>query len=395
VANYEKDIRGPGPPDKISDEIAQQHIIPWINNMQQTGRPVSKLQLRKAVGEWITYKKYMAGDPLKYKDGKPVFHVMSEDWAQRFLKRHNLSQRKASKLKSGTGMVTDDNLMSLYNLLGQLVEQRGFHAYQVWNIDETHLAPCGPSSDVIVPTGTKKLNQHHDEHSPHVSLTGFCSATGQIAVCAIVPQKSDTSDLSDAWKETQKQIKDIMPAGANFKLQASTSGWQTSSTFTEALRFLRSFTAGELLVLVDAHSTHIGIEATTYAEANQIFLVSFPANASVLIQPLDKGVYSPFKSSIRAQYNVATEKEINNVNKLVLLGMRAWRIAVTEKPENIVNAFADNGIFPVDAGKRPRAPAAILGTRLCRAACCIVHCCQVNLAACARTTNMNVMRCCS
>jgi len=367
VQDYAADVGGPGRRDAIPRELATNEILPWVQQMHQSGRPISQTDLCKAVGEWRTHKEYVDGKSQLNvdHDGNIAAPRMSDEWCDRFMLTYNLSLRKPSVLKTSTAFATEENILSIYPLLQDAVTKHNLLAHQIWNCDETHLSPPAPGKKVIVEKGTKTVNVHHDVHAPHISFNGFINAAGGCALLALVPQRAPQDGLSDDWKEAERKLRDVLPAGMQFKFQATSNGWQTTATFVDSLRFLRSITQGTQLVLFDAHSTHIGIEAATYARNNNIILIAFPSNVSVLMQPLDKGVYSPFKDAVTKQYNELRDAEGNvDVVGLVEAGMMAWKTSVVDKPPLLVSAFNARGLFPVDPSKAPAAPAKLIGINI-------------------------------
>ena len=77
------------------------------------------------------------------------------------------------------------------------------------------------------------------------------------------------------------------------------SGWMTGDLFAETLghfiKFMKVSKSNPGLLLVDNHISHLSIEAIDMAKENGLCLLTFPPHCSHKLQPLDIGVYGPFK----------------------------------------------------------------------------------------------------
>ena len=78
----------------------------------------------------------------------------------------------------------------------------------------------------------------------------------------------------------------------------SESGWTNSSIFDSWFKklFLRYAPASRpLLLFMDGHSSHFCPDTLALAHENVIMIFTLPPNTTHLLQPLDKGVFGPFK----------------------------------------------------------------------------------------------------
>ncbi|KAJ8885505.1 hypothetical protein PR048_011703 [Dryococelus australis] len=80
-------------------------------------------------------------------------------------------------------------------------------------------------------------------------------------------------------------------------------GWIFSDLFLEWFQnFIESIhTQGPVVLFMDYHASHITPDVLCAASDNDIHIVKFPAHTPYLLQPLDVGVYRPFKESWRMQ----------------------------------------------------------------------------------------------
>lgn len=61
------------------------------------------------------------------------------------------------------------------------------------------------------------------------------------------------------------------------------------------IKFVKPTPSEPVLLLLDNHGSHIDIEVVDKAKENGVIMLSFPPHCSHRLQPLDVGVYGPFK----------------------------------------------------------------------------------------------------
>lgn len=100
---------------------------------------------------------------------------------------------------------------------------------------------------------------------------------------------------------------------------------------------------------MDNHQSHCTLENIQYAKDNHIFLLTFPPHLTDRRQPLDVGVYFPFKNAMK----FALQDEIDssggkpiNLSDLPKISIKAFSAALNT--DNIKAGFEKTGIWPID-----------------------------------------------
>jgi hypothetical protein len=122
------------------------------------------------------------------------------------------------------------------------------------------------------------------------------------------------------------------------------SGWMTSENF---YKFIQHFAKvakpskeQKVLLLLDNHHSHIGLDTIKFARDNGIVMLSFPPHCSHKLQPLDRSVFGPFKKFISVEQdswmrrNPAKTMSIYDLPGIV---RDTWPRAATQA--NIINGF--------------------------------------------------------
>lgn len=129
------------------------------------------------------------------------------------------------------------------------------------------------------------------------------------------------------------------------------SGWSNTDVFLEFLnhfiKHVKPSQNDKVLIIMDNHESHISIEGIELARENGIVLLTIPPHTSHKLQPIDRGVFGPFKT----YYNDASKswflsnpgKPLTVYNIASICG-KAYPLAFT--PSNIISGFKSSGEWP-------------------------------------------------
>ncbi|GFQ81979.1 DDE-1 domain-containing protein [Trichonephila clavata] len=82
---------------------------------------------------------------------------------------------------------------------------------------------------------------------------------------------------------------------------AHISKWSNAKMFVEFLKHFISYVKcsvnQQVLLLLDNHKSHVSIESNPLTKEHGIVMLTFPPHTSHKLQPLDRGVFGPFKNT--------------------------------------------------------------------------------------------------
>ena len=266
------------------------------------------------------------------------------DWARSFMSRHNLVLRTPQKTSVGRIMGFNKPQVSIFfDNLTELMTKFQFPPSRVFNMDESGI-PTVPNKvpKVISPKGKKLVGKVVSaDRGQSVTVVCCMSAAGNYIPPAIIfPRKRDRPELMHG-----------APPGSVMFL--SDSGYINSNLFVDWLKHFQHHcqptNSNPVLLILDNHSSHISLEAVTYAKEHFIHLLSIPPHSSHKLQPLDKCFFKPLKDYYATNCD---QWMVNNPGKVLgqfqvaeLFGQAYMRCATVEKG---VSGFRTCGIIPVN-----------------------------------------------
>ncbi|KAL7286615.1 hypothetical protein TKK_0000245 [Trichogramma kaykai] len=268
--------------------------------------------------------------------------MAGKDWIKSFMKRHNLSHRKAEHTSSARFKgFSKSAVEQFFTLLAGLKDK--FTPDRIFNVDETGVSVVPKSSPkVIAKKGRKQVGGlTAQERGENVTAEICMSASGvYMPPLLIFPRV----------KENLEFLKDA-PAGAWAEFHKS--GYMQTDIFTrwfeKFIEFTHATPENPVLLLLDGHSTHIkNLKILDLAQDNGVEILCFPPHCTHKMQPLDVGFNGPL--------NIAMGKEIadfqrqgNRVTLKYLYYIFGRAFAQAAKMSTAINSFKKCGISPYDA----------------------------------------------
>ena len=183
-----------------------------------------------------------------------------------------------------------ENVKNFFNIYTDILQRHHFDPSRIYNVDETRVSTVQVCPKVFAKRGVKQVGaMTSGERGINVTMIAAVNAIGKsIPPMFIFPRV--------------KYIQMTMMRGAPPRSigAANPSGWSNERTFRE---FLDHFIAHahpskdkQVVLLMDNHASHISIDAIGKAKENDIHLVTFHPHTTQKMQPLDRTVFSPFKT---------------------------------------------------------------------------------------------------
>ncbi|XP_072381873.1 uncharacterized protein [Diabrotica undecimpunctata] len=160
----------------------------------------------------------------------------------------------------------------------------------IWNCDETGLSYVVKPSKVVTGIGKEYVYKRSCAERGQTQTMLACICADGTWIPPMVIFKGVR------WNDTLKN--DALP---NALIKLSPKGWINSELFLEWLNFFITTIPPErpVVLLMHSHSAHIGAEVLKIAKDNQLYLFTFPAHCTHLLQALDVGLFKPFKTYAR------------------------------------------------------------------------------------------------
>ncbi len=272
-------------------------------------------------------------------------HRAGVDWARAFMRRNSsLSMRsplnrtlsRAVSFNEHTVKIFFDNLESIFKKYPQFADGR-----RIFNLDETSTTKVlTRQKKVIAEKGSKEVTQIvSQERGILVTTTCIIAANGTFLPPAMVMPRVNFKP----WM--------IRGAPTGTLGLAYKSGWMTSENFVKVMEHFveKSGESKEnpALLIFDNAECHLSIEAVDIAKKNGVVLLTLPPHSSQKLQPLDKAVYSSFKTYYdEALNNFMMLNPGKTISIYDIPGCVSYAFDLAMNPTNIKSGFSATGIFP-------------------------------------------------
>jgi hypothetical protein len=215
--------------------------------------------------------------------------ALSDNWFYGFTKRWpELKTVKPQKLSIARAKSTSrETLESYFNELDSVLTSNNIKdkPHKIYNIDET-----GVNSEHSPPKIVCRKDTTPQNITSARSSTVTVIASGNAAGQSIPP--------GQRWND--EFLKGACPGSAG---EMTKTGWSNSMVFLNFLtqhflKYVPTDAEHPTLLLYDGHRSHISLTLTEWAKQHNIILFVLPPHSSHLTQPLDVGIFGPFKKML-------------------------------------------------------------------------------------------------
>lgn len=260
------------------------------------------------------------------------------------MSRHNqLSLRKpeSTSLMRAIGF-NKDRVNEFFENYLSVLEKFKFKGERIFNLDETGVPTVLKTTNVVATKGKKQVGQvSSGERGENVTFVGIINAAGNtIPPVYIVGRVRNPSEYIQGAPESSLVL-------------GNKTAWMTKELFLHVLEHIKSYTntsvENPILLLVDNHTSHVSLEAVKFCKESGITLLTFPPHTTHRMQPLDVGIYGPFKTALATIYDdwlISNPGKTITVRNLGEFTNKAFNRAFTR--QNIINSFKKPGIWPVN-----------------------------------------------
>ena len=269
---------------------------------------------------------------------------LSGGWWNSFVKRHpEVGLRTPATLSISRARASSrDVIDSYFNVLEEILKGAGLtdSPSLIFNMDETGF-PLDPKP--------AKTIHRRGETNPYTVSSG---SKAQVTVVACVSATGQTIPPFVIWKRKTMSLDLAFGELPGSRYGFSENGWMQGKLFNSWFRkqFIPHAPAGRpLILLLDGHSSHLNPDTIRFAAENGVIIFALPPNTTHLTQPLDKGVFGPFKchwKQVCHNYMISHPGQVVNEYNFVSLLSKAWLESMTAV--NIIAGFQTTGIYPLD-----------------------------------------------
>ncbi|KAJ0398588.1 hypothetical protein P43SY_003194 [Pythium insidiosum] len=314
------------PPPVLTKE-AEQWLYDWVVGMQCISIPCEPQDVIAKANAIIAKL-----------DAPPV----GTGWYKRFLERHPLLVMRQAQVVSRVRNEVDVGVVTrLFWTVAKIVVEQKLDPSRVFNVDETAFLTRKKSRRVLAVKGSPNVWCKSITTNFHLSLVACASAAGFVVPpLFVLPGERVNRTLLDECSIPDATITTTTSGFVkkNAALVASWLTWFAASVPATVRR--------PLVLIMDGYRCHYSVEMVETATKAGVILLSLPANATHLLQPLDVSVFSAFKKKISLGVKrLMLVQGVVNISKAqsVRIAAEAWETC--NFAQNVEHGFAATGLY--------------------------------------------------
>ena len=329
----------PKKPKRVFSDEEDLLLVQYLHDAANMHYGLSLKQVR-----YLAYE-YAIKNKKKVDPSWEINKCAGEQWLRDFRKKYadKLSLRKpeATSLSRATAF-NKENVSKVFNNYKIVLDRYNFEPNEIWNCDETGISTVHVPPKILAPKGKKQIGgMTSAERGTNVTMIAAVNATG--------------NSIPPLFVFPRVNFKPFMLNGAPCGSigSANPSGWSNETIFVQFLhhfvKHVRPSVEKPVLLLMDNHESHVNIQVIDMAKRSGIILLTFHPHTSHKMQPLDRGVFGPFKS----YYNEAMNNWMispGNAGKPVTIYQVAALAGLSFprafNPTNIMKGFKVSGFVP-------------------------------------------------
>ncbi|XP_039278874.1 uncharacterized protein LOC120350299 [Nilaparvata lugens] len=261
-----------------------------------------------------------------------------------FMKSHSdlsLRQAENTSLSRNTSF-NAHNIGLFFDNLETVLAKVNPPPSRIVNLDESGISTVLEAPKVIAAKGTKQVGQVVSaERGEQITFCAFICADGSyLPPLYIFPRKRPNFAYMIGSPEGSKDL-------------YSSNGWMNVELFLDTLKHIQvqkeCSKSNPLVLILDNHESHVGLDVVMYCRDNGIHLLTFHPHTTHCMQPLDTSVLGPFKRRLAAEYNIWLSENPGHtisIREIPKLSKKPFIESFTET--NIKSGFRKAGIQPLN-----------------------------------------------
>lgn len=217
-----------------------------------------------------------------------------KDWLMAFAKKYKVLSLRTPQACSTAraACFNKDTIEKYFSKLEAVLDREPKFASgeRVWNADECGTSTVGAVTRKVLATkGTRQVHRTRShERGETVTSICFIAANGTfLPPVMLFPRKTfNTGMLKDCYPGTK-----AIPAGTN--------GYMNNNIMVDTIKHFVKHTNSSKenpsLLILDNFGSHILLEVILLCKEHGVTLITLPPHTTHKTQPLDVGVFSPFK----------------------------------------------------------------------------------------------------
>ena len=197
------------------DKETEASLARCIGTMCRLGFSPTREQIKELVYEYVSQNKIKS----PFKDGRP-----GKDWLRLYMKRNNLSMKKANMISSARKSATSNPfiIFDFFDIIEKIIKDQNLQGENIWNCDESGFPTDPTRAKVVGVKGETSYKVTSGAGRENITTLAACNAAGR-AIGPLIVFKG--ANFQSIWRGRKP-----LP---NTFYGISNNGWMTTEVFYE------------------------------------------------------------------------------------------------------------------------------------------------------------------
>lgn len=261
----------------------------WVDKGVGSGDPPLYPDMQRYVSQIVRSKR-----PSLLKKRRLVSH----DYIAHLLKEGGFETVPCKNAYEANELLPIDEVRGFFKKVRDVIDHYHIKHQNVWNFDESWVSPEDKAPRCYVPHKKGTLAARHQGHPrAHFTLMGCINAVGdRMDEVYLIPEKNNAVRIAEQIGIPRNCVKKTEKGWVD---NNALYWWIVNHAIPEVDKRRGGNCEEHALILADPHGSRYDPRIAKQLAKKNIHLLLFPAGTTALLQPLDVGVYAPYKQFLR------------------------------------------------------------------------------------------------
>ena len=278
----------------------------WVKTESHIGHCPTMTEMRQHVTDIVKAKR-----PTVMKKRSMV----SRQYILSLLKQGGILLDKCVNVYTAKSLITVDEANEFFRSVHDVIQKYHIDTRMILNMDESWVSPQDEAPRCKVAHGKGDIPMRKiGRPSQHYTLIGCITASGlSLPSVYIIPPRRRMELIT---QHSNVPYTNILQSANGWITNRCMIAWINDHLIPWVNEHRRLYGCEDALLVADAHGTRYNARVMSILQANHIHVVIIPAGATSLLQPLDVGIYGPYKEYLKTHLQGSRAVDVINASEV-------------------------------------------------------------------------------